>query len=563
MSEDSATSHTEPAAVARLRDEPFFQTSLDLLCLATFDRRFVLLNPRWTEVLGWSLEHLLATPFLELAHPDDVESTVQVLSALGDGGNVLEFSNRFRRADGSYRRLAWRAIPADDGLIYASARDMTDVEQNAVDLQRLTEALATAARFDRAENHLLAAFSSSDELPTVLGSVLEGLAEHLGLAPSALYLPERDSRPLIRVASLGLQTGEAGEAIGAEGAVAQVASSRRPIMLEGERVARVDVGLGAVEAAAVAVLPLVHRDRLHGVLSVACPRPFGGTHRDFFERIAPQLGVALHNARQLEDLRDLSNQVEARGQEVEAKNLELVQANRLKSEFLATMSHELRTPLNAIIGFSEVLRDGMVGELEATQRGYVDEIFSAGGHLLSLINDILDLSKVEAGRMVLEPTSVHLPDVLRAGIAVVREAAQRGEVSLVLEVDEALPPVFADARKLTQIVYNLLSNAVKFTQPGGRVALRGQVADDQCVIEVQDTGIGIADQDQQRLFEPFVQLDGSMARRFDGTGLGLALVNRFVALHGGEVDVESAAGRGALFRVRLPGEAARGEGQGE
>ena len=258
------------------------------------------------------------------------------------------------------------------------------------------------------------------------------------------------------------------------------------------------------------------------------------------------------------------------------KNIELEHANRMKSEFLATMSHELRTPLNAIIGFSEALRDGLIGELSTVQHGYIDDIFTSGQHLLALINDILDLSKVEAGMMELELESVELNALLSNSLTIVRERAMAQRIALELEAGEELGTPLLDKRKTKQIVYNLLSNAVKFSGTGGRVVLRARRVgrttvgtlpgawpvhsfalapsefDQFLEICVSDSGIGIAADDMPKLFQAFSQIDSSLARKFEGTGLGLAMVKQLAELHGGSVAVASAAGEGSRFCAWLP-----------
>jgi PAS domain S-box-containing protein len=258
------------------------------------------------------------------------------------------------------------------------------------------------------------------------------------------------------------------------------------------------------------------------------------------------------------------------------KNVELEDASRMKSEFLANMSHELRTPLNAIIGFSEVLRDGLIGELTDQQRRFIGDIFSSGTHLLSLINDILDLSKVEAGKMVLDLEPLQVSSLFVNSLSIIREKAASRRIRLSVNAVEELGLIQADARKVKQIVYNLLSNAVKFTVDGGHVSLRarrvpradvGQIlgpwpgrsfplADNQFVefleISVTDSGIGISPAGLQDLFKPFSQIDSGLSRKFEGTGLGLAMVKLLTELHGGVVAVESAIGDGSRFTVWLP-----------
>jgi PAS domain S-box-containing protein len=261
---------------------------------------------------------------------------------------------------------------------------------------------------------------------------------------------------------------------------------------------------------------------------------------------------------------------------LQQKNLELEEASRMKSEFLANMSHELRTPLNAIIGFSEVLKDGLTGEMTPQQRGFIGDIYTSGKHLLSLIDDILDLSKVEAGKMTLDLEPVHVSSLLRNSLSIVRERAAARRIHLDIDAPPDLGPIEADARKVKQIVYNLLFNAVKFTHEGGRITLRasraaradvGQASgswaarslplaaseyEEFLKISVTDSGIGIPADGLEELFTPFTQIDSGLARKFEGTGLGLAMVKLLAELHGGTVAVESKVGEGSCFAVWLP-----------
>ena len=231
---------------------------------------------------------------------------------------------------------------------------------------------------------------------------------------------------------------------------------------------------------------------------------------------------------------------------------QLEAASRHKSEFLANMSHELRTPLNAIIGFSEVLLERMFGELNPKQEEYLQDIMTSGRHLLSLINDILDLSKVEAGRMELELSAFDLPAALEGCLTLVRERATRHGITLGLTVDEDLGQIVADERKVRQVVLNLLSNAVKFTPEGGRVAVGAARADGGVEVSVSDTGIGIAQDEQEAIFEEFRQAGSDYTRKREGTGLGLALSRKFVELHGGRIWVKSEVGKGSTFTFTLP-----------
>jgi PAS domain S-box-containing protein len=266
---------------------------------------------------------------------------------------------------------------------------------------------------------------------------------------------------------------------------------------------------------------------------------------------------------------------------LQQKNAELEDANRMKSEFLANMSHELRTPLNAIIGFSEVLKDGLIGDMTDQQRGFIGDIFSSGKHLLLLINDILDLSKVEAGKMLLDLELLQIDSLLGNSLSIIREKAGSRQIHLTMDAGE-LGSMYADGRKVKQIVYNLLSNAVKFTGERGQVTLRASAVPRAKVgtlagpwtgrssplvdsefaefleISVTDSGIGISAEGLEKLFQPFSQIDSGLARKFEGTGLGLAMVKLLVELHGGAVAVESAVGEGSCFTVWLPLRATEG-----
>ena len=267
-------------------------------------------------------------------------------------------------------------------------------------------------------------------------------------------------------------------------------------------------------------------------------------------------------------------------QTLQQKNVELENASRMKSEFLANMSHELRTPLNAIIGFSEVLKDGLIGEMSEQQRGFIGDIYGSGKHLLSLINDILDLSKVEAGKMTLDLEPVQVSSLFANSLSIIREKAATRHIRLSMDASEELGSIQVDARKVKQIVYNLLSNAVKFTGSGGEVNLQatrvaraevGRMAGrwtgrnfpfaesefaEFLKISVTDNGIGISPEGLEQLFKPFSQIDSGLARKFEGTGLGLAMVKLLAELHGGAVAVESAVGEGSCFTVWLPVRAA-------
>ena len=286
-------------------------------------------------------------------------------------------------------------------------------------------------------------------------------------------------------------------------------------------------------------VPLLREDRILGALVVRRKRPgeFAVETAELLERFASQSALAIQNAHLFREIGEKSRQVEV--------------ASAHKSEFLASMSHELRTPLNAVIGFSEVLLDGMFGELNDKQREYLNDIRDSGRHLLELLNEILDLSKIEAGRMELEPGAFSLVEVLERGMAMVRDRAAQHSLELALEVEPGVDVIVADQLRIKQVILNLVTNAVKFTPDGGRVKVRAREFEGRLEVTVRDTGIGIAPEDREKIFQSF-QTGGRDAKAEEGTGLGLTLSRKIVELHGGRIWVESEVGRGSTFGFTLP-----------
>jgi len=302
-----------------------------------------------------------------------------------------------------------------------------------------------------------------------------------------------------------------------------------------------------------------------GIYSLVLCLPFSiliyYSYRLYFEKLEEKKQHLEDIERMNQDLelkvRERTQDLEILNQKLKESNAELLRVNNLKNEFLANMSHELRTPLNAIIGFSELLLDAGDGSLNNDQREYVGDILSSGRHLLELINDILDLSKIEAGKMRLALDEFDISLVVEEAMATLRVEAGRKEIILDAVLDPRIPSLIADRGKFKQILTNLLSNAVKFTPAGGRVSLSTAQEGDWLRVMVEDAGIGIRPEDQERIFAAFVQVDGSYARKYQGTGLGLTLVKRFVEMHGGEISVLSEVGKGSVFTFRLPCQGAR------
>jgi signal transduction histidine kinase len=331
------------------------------------------------------------------------------------------------------------------------------------------------------------------------------------------------------------------------------------------------------------MLPLVVGGEAVGAFFVdsRTPGAYSQRHLELLSPLADHLALALQNACLYNEAKghaeELERRVEERTRELQAANLQLEAASRHKSEFLANMSHELRTPLNAILGFSELLAQQAYGPLTQKQARYVDNVHTSGQHLLALINDLLDLSKVEAGKLELHPQSFHLREALEAALHVLRPQAEAKQQALRLQVADELSALTADPLRVRQILYNLLSNAVKFTPAGGAITVTArQVRSAECgvrsetnstshlaprtshdgdyvEIAVADTGIGINPDDLPRLFQLFTQLEQTLTKSAQGTGLGLALTKHLVELHGGTIGADSAGeGRGSIFTIRLP-----------
>jgi two-component system, NtrC family, sensor kinase len=384
------------------------------------------------------------------------------------------------------------------------------------------------------------AISSTLDLKTVLSTIVARATQLSGTDAGVIYeydeqrevfLPRATEHLEAEVVETMLATPvRKGE--GATGRLAQVHEAiQLPDILEAPAESRVRGTLVRAGYRALLAIPLVREGHLLGALTVIrkATGEFPLEVVELLRTFATQSALAIQNARLFLEIADKSRQLEA--------------ASRHKSEFLANMSHELRTPLNAILGFSEVLAERMFGEVNEKQAEYLQDILSSGRHLLSLINDILDLSKVEAGRLELELGRFHLPTALDNALTLVRERASRHGITLTQTVDE---------RKVKQILLNLLSNAVKFTPEGGRVALSATAADGGIAIAVSDTGIGIAPEDQAAIFEEFRQVGREDARKQEGTGLGLTLAKKFVELHGGRISVQSQVGQGSTFSFTLP-----------
>jgi len=432
---------------------------------------------------------------------------------------------------------------ADQAVIAAeNVRLFTELEARTIALTRSVEQLTALGEVGRA-------VSSTLDLETVLTTIVSRAVQLSGLDGGVVHEYDEGAEEFVQRAQAG--TGGTLAAVRratrirkGEGVIGQTAITLEPFQVSDITMPGAYVGPhreNLIESGIRALLavPMVREGRLIGCLGVTRNRPgeFPPETIELLRTFATQSALAIQNARLFHEIADKSRQLEA--------------ASRHKSEFLANMSHELRTPLNAVIGFSEVLLQRMFGELNDKQDEYLKDIYASGQHLLSLINDILDLSKIEAGRMELAPAPFHLPGALENAVTLVRERAGRHGIALQLDVDPGLGELVGDERKVKQVLLNLLSNAVKFTPEGGRIILKADQKDGTVEVSIADTGIGIAPEDQAAIFEEFRQV-GSDERKREGTGLGLTLAKKFVELHGGRIWVKSEPGTGSTFTFTLP-----------
>jgi signal transduction histidine kinase/DNA-directed RNA polymerase alpha subunit len=421
------------------------------------------------------------------------------------------------------------------------------------ELETRTRELAQSVVELKALGEVGQAVSSTLDLQTVLSTIVRH-AVQLSRTDGGVVYEYDEAVEEFHLRASHLMEAEVVEALQAtpvrpgQGATGRAATIREPVQLPdilneqeftGTKIRPLFALLGYRSVLAV---PLLREGRIMGALTVWRKQAgsFSAEVIQLLQTFATQSALAIQNARLFREIEDKSKQIEA--------------ANRHKSEFLANMSHELRTPLNAIIGFSEVLGERMFGELNEKQAEYTDDILTSGRHLLSLINEILDLSKVEAGRMELELTTFDLPLAIDNARTFVRERAAKHGINLDVTIDERLGDFVGDERKIKQILLNLLSNAVKFTPEGGRIGIIARQADGSGSVEisVSDTGIGISPEDQAKIFEEFRQVGGDYSHKTEGTGLGLTLAKKFVELHGGKIWVESEVGKGSTFSFTLP-----------
>jgi len=486
----------------------FLDLSIDMFCTAGYDGFFKTLNPAFEKTLGFTTADLMAKPYLEFIHPEDRGATVAEDGRLRNREVTIAFENRYLCKDGSYKWFLWNAVAVpEQDLIYAIARDITQRKHAEEELR------ASEDRYKKLfELNPQPAWIFERETLRFL-AVNQAAVEKYGYSKEEfLAMTIRDIRPPDDV----------------------------PALID--RVAHLRDGQHALSF-------WRHRKKDGSVIYVEITSyslAFAGRPADFV--IAVDI---TERKRAEEERRRFTESLEAANRELELRNREVERATHLKSKFLASMSHELRTPLNAIVGFSDLLAEGTPGELNVKQKRFVDHIKKGSAHLLQLINDILDLSKIEAGQLELRCEDFQVKDALPEVLSTIRPLAMAKNIQVQhkLEADRA---VYADRVRFKQVLYNLLSNAVKFTPKNGRISIECAEEGNFVRLSVSDTGIGIRAEDQAVIFEEFRQVEVNSGAAHEGTGLGLAITKRLVEQQGGKVSLESEPGKGSRFSFTLP-----------
>ena len=481
--------------------------------------------------------------------------------------------------------IAFLALNNSEALFYRpqdAERLLAFAAQAAVAFQNANLFEEASRRADELGNlnKIGQAISSSLDLEEILNIITQSTVRLLGVEAASLVLLDPEENDLMFASA----SGEAAEFVYGQrleigqGIIGWAVSNGESVLVpdtlqDGRHFSDFDQKSGFF-ARSILCIPLITKGQTIGAIEAINKKegPFDQDDLKLLTRLVQPAATAIENAQlfakaQLEisertkiqkaldaERELLARRVDERTADLSAANAELARAARLKDEFLASMSHELRTPLNAVLGISEALQEEVYGALNDNQKSSLHSIEESGRHLLALINDILDLSKIEAGKLELDLLPIGLETVCQASLRIIKQNAHKKRLTIHSSFDSIVSTIQADERRVKQILVNLLSNAVKFTPEGGKIGLDvvGDEAAGFARITVWDTGIGISEEGMTRLFEPFEQLDSRLAREFSGTGLGLSLVQRMMELHGGTVSVESTLGEGSRFTVAFP-----------
>jgi len=465
-----------------------------------------------------------------------------------------------------------RSITKPVRLLIGGTRNIMSGKFETIDLKRSDELGELANDFNKmsiilrdnyhrlnAYSELVTSLNTSTVEETVEQSSLELICHHVGASVGALYLfNEKNRSRLELVAGYGLQNQGAqvkSYALG-EGIPGQCAREKKMLEvndLPGTADFAIDTGLVTVAPRYVIAVPIAFQEEVLGTIVLGSMSPFDELKKDILTNSAPQIGIAVTNVRNVEATQKLSQEIAKKNEELNAKNIELEKAYKVKSDFLSSMSHELRTPLNSIIGFTSILLSPQGDPLSDDQKKALEKVLRNGKHLLQLINDILDFSKIESGRMPINIETEEVESVVAGAITTVESLVRSKNLQLMQSISRDLPKLRTDVLKVKQILVNLLSNAAKFTDHG-MISIRVAPSNGMIKFEVEDTGIGIEEKNLELVFQEFQQIDSSSTRKYQGTGLGLPISRRLARMLGGDLLVKSQYGKGSVFTLLLPPE---------
>ncbi|MBK9925881.1 MAG: PAS domain S-box protein [Anaerolineales bacterium] len=533
--------------------------------LVALDGYFLKVNNSICKMLGYSPKEFLAKSFQDITHPDDLEADLAHVADMRAGHiKTYQMEKRYIHKDG---HLVWASLSVSmvresDGAPSFFISKIQDITERKLAEDKISQQLKRLTTLRKIEQ----AIAGSMNVHWVLSVALQHLLTELSVDASVVLLIDPVEQTLKYEFGLGLRSPALKYThlhLG-EGFAGKAALTKQMVYIEDLKNKGIDFQRSPTFSTEGFIsyfgIPLIAKGEVVGVLEIfhrsqIQPKP---EWLDFMGSLAGQIAIAIDNARLWKRVQqhalDLELRVEERTAELHRLNLELQHANHAKDEFLANMSHELRTPLNSILGFSESLLEQRRGPINKKQEQYIELIHSSGEHLLNLINDILQVSKIEAGKFEIRPEFVFVKDVCESSLNFVKEAAMKKSISLEYQNESSISTLWADSQRLKQILVNLLSNAVKFTPAYGSVSLEVQTnaEKDRILFSVKDNGIGISKENIKKLFTPFTQLDSDLSRQYEGTGLGLVLVYKLTELHGGSVAVESEPGKGSQFTVTLP-----------
>jgi len=477
---------------------------------------------------------------------EELEEYSQGLEGMVEG-RTAELDRKIAEAE--QQRLAIMNIAVD------IEETNKNLESEVAKRKRIAENLEKKQSAEEAYTDILTVTSRTIDLNTIVTEGLSNLMKYTDSPLGVVYLCNRDHKTLLPVVARGAADTVAEQSfLWGEGIPGETAVKKEMVVATdlADTIYKIPSGDGTVPPDTIISTPIIFKDALLGVVLTCYTKRATPELVGFIKRVTDQIAVAINNANAYTEIQEMAAELKSERDKLEMASRELVAASQTKSEFLANMSHELRTPLNSIIGFSEILHDGVFGHVNEKQAKYVNNVLVSGKHLLQLINDILDLSKVEAGKIELVYEDFSVSDAINEVKTLTASITAKKSIVLDVSVDEGLTTIHADEGKFKQILYNLLSNAIKFTPEGGSVTVDARQSGDMAEISVTDTGIGISEAGQKKLFQPFMQADATTSREYGGTGLGLSLVKKFSELHGGTAWVKSETGKGSTFTFTIP-----------